>query len=45
MCIRDRVMAVLSDEKKPVDLGAYASAQPRSTERRLTGLHLSLIHI
>ncbi|MFQ9448323.1 MAG: hypothetical protein ACLR4A_14165 [Christensenellales bacterium] len=27
----ERVMAVLSDEKKPVDLGAYASAQPRST--------------
>lgn len=38
----ERVMAVLSDEKKPVDLGAYASAQPRSTERRLTGLRVLL---
>ena len=39
----ERVMAVLSDEKKPVDLGAYASAQPRSTERRLTGLRVLLV--
>ena len=38
----ERVMAVLSDEKKPVDLGAYASTQPRSTERRLTGLRVLL---
>lgn len=38
----ERVMAVLSDEKKPVDLGAYVSAQPRSTERRLTGLRVLL---